>query len=291
MGKYLADGVGGSLEPVGAIAPLFGDSIGRWEGDTFVIETTSFNNYHSWQDHPAYLSAGAKVTERFTRVAEDPFFALGNAVEARDLEGALGVLGRDVQDGASPFMLLGSLAGTVRRLVTERERARKAAGEKRIGSFAEWQGKVLPAVPEDELGDKKPYGFWMKYQASTRFARDAAQRYAREADFEAWSDRLLVYGLDLRHTPSVEAFCHHLLATHDRLDYVVNNACQTVRRPPDFYAHLLENEFRPATDLPAEARGLLRSHRECVAVHRADVHAQWIACCIRLRLGYQYPRH
>jgi DNA polymerase-3 subunit delta len=115
---------------------------------------------------------GAKdVDEIVTRVAEDPFFALGNAVEARDLEGALGVVDRAVQDGASPFMLLGSLAGTVRRLVAERERARKAAGDRRIGSFAEWQQKVLPAIPEDELGDKKPYGFWMKYQASTRFGR------------------------------------------------------------------------------------------------------------------------
>jgi hypothetical protein len=54
-----------------AIRPLFGDAIGHWEGDTLVVETTSFNDYHRWQDHPAYLSEKAKVTERFTRVAED----------------------------------------------------------------------------------------------------------------------------------------------------------------------------------------------------------------------------
>jgi DNA polymerase-3 subunit delta len=115
---------------------------------------------------------GAKdVDEIVTRVAEDPFFALGNAVEARDLPGALGVLGRSIQDGASPFMLLGSLASTVRRLLAERERGRRAAGERRVGSYAEWQGTVLPTIPEDELGDKKPYGFWMKYQASLRFSR------------------------------------------------------------------------------------------------------------------------
>ncbi len=115
---------------------------------------------------------GAKdVDEIVSRVAEDPFYALGNAVEEHDLEGALGVLGRAVQDGASPFLLLGSLAGTVRRLVAERERARKAAGDRRIGSYQEWQQRVLPTIPEDELGDRKPYGFWMKYQASTRFAR------------------------------------------------------------------------------------------------------------------------
>ncbi len=116
---------------------------------------------------------GAKdVDEAVTRVASDPFFALGNAVEARDLEGALAVLGRSIQDGVSPFMVLGSLAGTVRRLLVERERARKAAGPRRLASFAEWQQAVLPEIPEDELGERKPYGFWMKYQASTRFSRD-----------------------------------------------------------------------------------------------------------------------
>ena len=66
---------------------------------------------------------GAKDVDAIvTRVAEDPFFALGNAVEARDLAAALGVLDRSIQDGGSPFMLLGSLAGTVRRMIAERER-------------------------------------------------------------------------------------------------------------------------------------------------------------------------
>ena len=54
-----------------AIRPLFGDAIGRWDGDTLVIETTNFHPYHARQDHPAYLSETAKVTERFTRVAEN----------------------------------------------------------------------------------------------------------------------------------------------------------------------------------------------------------------------------
>jgi len=52
-----------------ALQPLFGDSIARWDGDALVIETTNFSPYHAWQDHPAYLSQTAKVTERFTRVA------------------------------------------------------------------------------------------------------------------------------------------------------------------------------------------------------------------------------
>jgi hypothetical protein len=40
----------------------------------------------------------------------------------------------------------------------------------------------------------------------TRFPRDSAARYAREADFAEWGGRLEIFGLDSRHTPSVEAF-------------------------------------------------------------------------------------
>src|SRR6266550_796498 len=52
---------------------------------------------------------------------------------------------------------------------------------------------------------------------TTRFPRDSAARYAREDDFGDWSDRLEIFGLDLRHTPSVEAFCKEVLATEQRL--------------------------------------------------------------------------
>lgn len=77
---------------------------------------------------------------------------------------------------------------------------------------------------------------------TTRFPRDSAKRYSEEPDFADWGHRLEIFGLDLRHTPSVEAFCKQMLSTHSRLDFIVNNACQTVRRPPEFYAHMMESE-------------------------------------------------
>jgi NAD(P)-dependent dehydrogenase (short-subunit alcohol dehydrogenase family) len=92
---------------------------------------------------------------------------------------------------------------------------------------------------------------------TTRFPRDSALRYAAEPDFEEWGDRLEIYGLDLRHTPSVEAFCRHVLATRDRLDVIINNACQTVRRPPEFYRHMLEGEAAVVATMPPTARRLL----------------------------------
>ncbi len=95
---------------------------------------------------------------------------------------------------------------------------------------------------------------------TTRFPRDSAARYAAEPDFVDWKDRLELFGLDLRHTPSVEAFCHELIATHDRLDFIINNACQTVRRPPEFYAHMMEGETVPLHTLAPDARKLLGAY-------------------------------
>jgi NAD(P)-dependent dehydrogenase (short-subunit alcohol dehydrogenase family) len=92
---------------------------------------------------------------------------------------------------------------------------------------------------------------------TTRFPRNSAKRYAEEPDFIEWGHRLEIFGLDLRHTPSVEAFCQHLLATRSRLDFIINNACQTVRRPPEFYAHMLAGEHTALTDGTDNARALL----------------------------------
>jgi NAD(P)-dependent dehydrogenase (short-subunit alcohol dehydrogenase family) len=94
---------------------------------------------------------------------------------------------------------------------------------------------------------------------TTRFPRDSAARYAREPDFADWGDRLEIFGLDLRHTPSVEAFCDEQLATRDRLDFIVNNACQTVRRPPEFYEHMMESERAALGSMSEPARKLLGS--------------------------------
>lgn len=104
--------------------------------------------------------------------------------------------------------------------------------------------------------------------ATTRFPKDAAHRYVREPDFTEWSHRLHIHGLDLRHAPSVELFARHIEQTHHRLDILINNAAQTVRRPPGFYAHLLEGELRRFDELPAQTRPLLAGHEECVAAVR-----------------------
>jgi len=49
-------------------------------------------------------------------------------------------------------------------------------------------------------------------------------------------------GLDLRAPRAVESFAAWLEANTPHLDMIINNACQTIRRPASYYAHLLPGE-------------------------------------------------
>ena len=67
--------IGAAAPTPAAIRPWFGNSTGRWEGDTLVVETTGINQMQL--DQPSILwayrgaSPNIKVTERFTRTGPD----------------------------------------------------------------------------------------------------------------------------------------------------------------------------------------------------------------------------
>jgi hypothetical protein len=58
--------IGGKHQP-NSIRKWMGDSVGRWEGDTLVVETINFRPEQSFRG----TSPDAVITERFTRVARD----------------------------------------------------------------------------------------------------------------------------------------------------------------------------------------------------------------------------
>jgi hypothetical protein len=58
--------MGGERLPKG-VRPWMGDSIGRWEGDTLVVETTNFHPLQQFRG----ASENLKVTERFTRIGPE----------------------------------------------------------------------------------------------------------------------------------------------------------------------------------------------------------------------------
>jgi NAD(P)-dependent dehydrogenase (short-subunit alcohol dehydrogenase family) len=82
---------------------------------------------------------------------------------------------------------------------------------------------------------------------STRFPRDAAQRFAALEDSGDWLDRLRIVGIDLR-DPAQAVKLADTVAEAGPLDILINNAAQTVRRSAAAYAPLNEAERAP---LPA----------------------------------------
>ena len=92
---------------------------------------------------------------------------------------------------------------------------------------------------------------------TTRFPHDAAIRFAAEKDCNNWLDNLDIYGLDFRDLRRLEEFCSYLQITYERLDVIINNACQTIRRPPAYYQHLIADEVQYAEEGTAASTAAL----------------------------------
>lgn len=95
---------------------------------------------------------------------------------------------------------------------------------------------------------------------TTRFPNDAAKRYSQEPDFKNWQENLQVYGLDMRDIRAVKNFVQYIQAQFTQLDIIINNAAQTVRRPPAFYKHLLPLETTSIKNLPAPMQSIIASN-------------------------------
>lgn len=80
---------------------------------------------------------------------------------------------------------------------------------------------------------------------TSRFPRDTIRRFATQPDFDDFADRLQVHALDLRSVPDVEVFAAHVVSTYPRVDILINNAAQTVRRSQAFFTALAAEEARP----------------------------------------------
>ena len=78
--------------------------------------------------------------------------------------------------------------------------------------------------------------------ATTRFPNAAVASFRKEEDFDDFCPRLHVYGLDLRDVAGLEAFVRFLQMQYTSIDILINNACQTIRRPAGYYRPMVESE-------------------------------------------------
>lgn len=79
---------------------------------------------------------------------------------------------------------------------------------------------------------------------TTRFPKDAARRYCKEADMAVWEGRLRIVGADFRRLPEFVRLVRTWRAG-PAFDILINNAAQTVWHPPSYYRELWRQELEP----------------------------------------------
>lgn len=94
---------------------------------------------------------------------------------------------------------------------------------------------------------------------TTRFPRNAVNKFAEEKDFSDWQNRLKIFGLDLRNIIAIEQFAENLLQTEPFLDITIHNAAQTIKRPIGFYQHLFDIENKSQLQLPQDLANIVKS--------------------------------
>ncbi|MGW2542849.1 SDR family NAD(P)-dependent oxidoreductase [Kitasatospora sp. NPDC001574] len=77
---------------------------------------------------------------------------------------------------------------------------------------------------------------------TSRFPHDTVRRFRAAEGSEEWWNRLTVVGIDLRDPRQVLGLTDRLRSEGAPLDILVNNAAQTLRRPPESYARLAAGE-------------------------------------------------
>jgi NAD(P)-dependent dehydrogenase (short-subunit alcohol dehydrogenase family) len=86
---------------------------------------------------------------------------------------------------------------------------------------------------------------------TTRFPNDAARRYAAVPDAEQWLDRLWIHGVDFLDLPGVFGLVDAVRDRWGSLDILINNAAQTIHRPPEYHHEVRAAEAEPLLGLPA----------------------------------------
>lgn len=127
-----------------------------------------------------------------------------------------------------------------------------------------------------------------KVIATTRFPMNALQEYAAEPDFSQWKDRLYICELDLKHLREVEVFIQYVKQEFGKLDIIINNAAQTVRKGREYYQRLEleEQKLLSAGEVVKNGIGSIRlknnilsvsQNAEPIQFEEEDDYNSWVA--------------
>jgi NAD(P)-dependent dehydrogenase (short-subunit alcohol dehydrogenase family) len=81
---------------------------------------------------------------------------------------------------------------------------------------------------------------------TTRFTEDALIRYKQEQDYELWKDNLYIFECDFLYMTHINNFIAWVKTNFNHIDYLINNAAQTIARPKEFYQSI---GYKTSSDL------------------------------------------
>ena len=83
---------------------------------------------------------------------------------------------------------------------------------------------------------------------TSRFVDDCLSRYQKEEKYDEFKSRLTIYQLNMLNYNKVCEFIKYIHKKFTKIDILINNAAQTIKRPYKFYEHMLTNRIDTSKD-------------------------------------------
>ena len=90
----------------------------------------------------------------------------------------------------------------------------------------------------------KLLSYGCKVITTSRFPNDALIKFKEDPDYDIWKNNLIIYPIDFRIFQSTVKFVNYLKDNFTHIDFLINNAAQTVRRNTEYYEYLLPIELK-----------------------------------------------
>ena len=91
---------------------------------------------------------------------------------------------------------------------------------------------------------KKLLSYGCKVITTSRFPNDALSRFKEDPDYDIFKNNLIIYPIDFRIFQSTVKFVNYIKDNCSHIDFLINNAAQTVRRNTEYYEYLLPIELK-----------------------------------------------
>lgn len=102
---------------------------------------------------------------------------------------------------------------------------------------------------------------------TSRFPNDFVSRLTKEQDFEQWKHRVHIYRIDLRYVQHVERLAKLIIEKYARLDFLINNTCQSIQQSNESYQYLIEHEtLNNYALIPEDHQNILEGNQQLVSI-------------------------